>query len=119
MDNNSNPQIIDINTVSSQQGPDKELLATAKTSMVLGIVSVGACTVGDPAAIVISIIGLVKAKKAKNLAAASNDRSCDKYISVGRTTSTIGLILGIVLVVLLFLLYFAAFLLGIYVAMND
>ena len=94
-------------------------MATAKTSMVLGIVSIGACTVGDPAAIVISIIGLVKAKKAKNLAAASNDRSCDKYISTGRTTSTIGLVLGIVLVVMLFLLYFAAFLLGIYVAMND
>ena len=105
MDNNSNPQIIDINTVSSQQEPDKELLATAKTSMVLGIVSVGACTVGDPAAIVISIIGLVKAKKAKNLAAASNDHSCDKFISVGHTTSTFGLVLGIVLVVFLTLIY--------------
>ena len=119
MDNNSNPQIIDINTVSSQQEPDKELLATAKTSMVLGIVSVGACTVGDPAAIVISIIGLVKAKKAKNLAAASNDHSCNKYISTGRTTSTIGLVLGIVLVVVLFLYFLFFFLLGIYVATND
>ena len=109
----------DIETVPAQQVPDKELLAISKTSMVLGIVSVGACTVGDPAAIVISIIGLVKAKKAKSLAATSNDRSCDKYISVGHTTSTIGLILGIVLVVVLSLLYLIAFLLGFYMAWND
>lgn len=119
MDNNSNPQIIDINMVSSQQEPDKDLLATAKTSMVLGIVSLGACTVGDPAAIVISIIGLVKAKKAKKIAEASDLHSCDNYISAGRTTSTIGLILGIVLVVVLFLICLISFLWGIYVAMND
>ena len=119
MEDSNNLQNIDLYPVPAQQGPDKELLATAKTSMVLGIVSVGACTVGDPAAIVISIIGLVKAKKAKSLATASNDRSCDKYISVGRTTSTIGLVLGIVLVVVLFLICLISFLLGIYVAMND
>ena len=108
-----------LDTVPAQQEPDKELLATSKTSMVLGIVSVGACTVGDPAAIVISIIGLVKAKKAKKLAATSNDRSCDKYISVGRTTSTIGLILGIVLAVVLFLYFLFFFLLGFYMAKYD
>ena len=79
--------------------------------MVLGIVSLGACTVGDPAAIVVSIIGLVKAKKARQLAEASNDHSCDKYISVGRTTSTIGLVLGIALVVFLTLYCLLIFLL--------
>ncbi len=105
-----------LDTVHAQQGPDKELLATAKTSMVLGIVSVGACTVGDPAAVVVSIIGLVKAKKAKKLAATSNDRSCDKYISVGRTTSTIGLVLGIVLAVGLVLYFLFWFLLVFYMA---
>ncbi|MBO7542208.1 MAG: hypothetical protein J6T33_11185 [Bacteroidales bacterium] len=114
MEENIVPQNLD--TVPAQQESDKELLATSKTSMVLGIVSVGACTVGDPAAIVVSIIGLVKAKKAKKLAATSNDRSCDKYISVGRTTSTIGLVLGIVLAVGLVLYFLFWFLLVFYMA---
>lgn len=108
-----------VDTVSAQQVPDKELLATAKTSMVMGIVSLGACGVGDPAAIVASIIGLAKAKKAQQLAETSNDHSCDKYISVGRTTSTIGLVLGIVLVVFMTLIFLIAFLLGFYQGWNQ
>lgn len=106
-------------SVPAQQEPNKELLATAKTSMVLGIVSLGAFTVGDPAAIVVSIIGLVKAKKAKQLTEASNDHSCDNYISVGRTTSTIGLVLGIVLVVFLTLICLIVFLIGFYQGLNH
>lgn len=94
---------------------NKETMAVAKTAMVVGIVSLCAAGVGDPAGIVLAIIGLNKAKTAKRMAEASNDNSFQNYITTGRITSTIGLILCSIITLCIVLIYIASFLLGMYI----
>ena len=97
--------------------PDNETLSTAKTAMVLGLISLGATTVGDPASIVLGIIGLCKAQKARRLDADSH--SCENYITVGRITSIIGLCMGVFLFIFYILFYLLLFGLAFFISLYE